>query len=421
MIKAYASKQGSYWKEKQPISIKGEPLIFKEKKQLLEGLGGALTKSSAYNYALLDEKNRKLLLDLYYSSNGLGYSLSRISIGSNDFSPYVYDDINEDGGMDLKNEEDVLSLLDEANKINHQEILLSSWSPLAKWKDNSSKENGGHLKEEYLDKCAEYYVSFANALLERGYDIQYISPQNEPEARQVWESCLMDEKLEGKLALKIKNLCPKLRILLWDHNRDVMLRRASNYDENVLKMCAGFAYHWYDGNKHEELGKVKEKYKDKLLLQSEACVELLLLDKNKDGLIGRYASFERYYKDHVMDLLYGSNGFIDWNILLDEKGGPNHVGNYCEAPLMREKDKLFINPSYYALKHLSKVIKKNRTFIETNELEGILVATSMDEFGKIAITMSNNRENNAIISIDKFGLNFLLEPKETITVWEDNK
>ena len=106
MIKAYASKKGSYWKEKRPIDIEGEPIIFKKKKQILLGLGGTITKASAYNYALLDEENKKLLLNLYYSSNGLDYNLSRLSIGSNDFSPYIYDDINENGEIDLKNEED---------------------------------------------------------------------------------------------------------------------------------------------------------------------------------------------------------------------------------------------------------------------------------------------------------------------------
>ena len=150
---------------------------------------------------------------------------------------------------------------------------------------------------------------------------------------------------------------------------------------------------------------------------------LILFDQGKkeDELIGRYTSFERYYQDHVKDLLYGSNGFIDWNILLDDKGGPNHVGNYCEAPIMRRGNKIFINPSYYALKHLSKVIKKNKTYMETNELQDIFIASSVDEFGKIAITMSNNRKNNAIITINEIGLNYLLEPKETITVWEENE
>jgi len=26
-------------------------------------------------------------------------------------------------------------------------------------------------------------------------------------------------------------------------------------------------------------------------------------------------------------------GFTDWNILLDETGGPNHAGNFCFAPV----------------------------------------------------------------------------------------
>ena len=31
---------------------------------------------------------------------------------------------------------------------------------------------------------------------------------------------------------------------------------------------------------------------------------------------------------------HGVTAFYDWNILLDEKGGPNHVGNYCDAPFL---------------------------------------------------------------------------------------
>ena len=37
------------------------------------------------------------------------------------------------------------------------------------------------------------------------------------------------------------------------------------------------------------------------------------------------------------DLNYGANGYIDWNMVLDNKGGPNHKFNFCNSPIMLDK------------------------------------------------------------------------------------
>ena len=38
-----------------------------------QGLGGAITEATAYNFAKLDSDKQKKLLDLYYGENGLDY------------------------------------------------------------------------------------------------------------------------------------------------------------------------------------------------------------------------------------------------------------------------------------------------------------------------------------------------------------
>jgi glucosylceramidase len=39
----------------------------------------------------------------------------------------------------------------------------------------------------------------------------------------------------------------------------------------------------------------------------------------------------------INDLNRWTVGWIDWNLLLDEQGGPNHVGNFCSAPFLADR------------------------------------------------------------------------------------
>ena len=43
---------------------------------------------------------------------------------------------------------------------------------------------------------------------------------------------------------------------------------------------------------------------------------------------------EIYAHDIIGDLNAGINAYIDWNMVLDCHGGPNHKFNYCNSPIM---------------------------------------------------------------------------------------
>jgi glucosylceramidase len=43
---------------------------------------------------------------------------------------------------------------------------------------------------------------------------------------------------------------------------------------------------------------------------------------------------ERYAHTVLADLAAGSQGWIEWNLVLDSIGGPNHLGNVCDAPIL---------------------------------------------------------------------------------------
>lgn len=68
----------------------------------------------------------------------------------------------------------------------------------------------------------------------------------------------------------------------------------------------------------------------------------------------------------LSDFNNGAVAWTDWNIILDETGGPNHVKNFCFAPMhadTRDGSLHFMN-SYYYIGHFSNssVPVRNESF-----------------------------------------------------------
>jgi glucosylceramidase len=91
--------------------------------------------------------------------------------------------------------------------------------------------------------------------------------------------------------------------------------------------------------------------------------------------------------------------WIDWNLILDENGGPNHVGNYCSAPIIvdtRSQDILY-QSSYYYLGHFSRFIKRGDRIIECeNKTDNLLALASINDSGitsTIVMNKNNSQEN----------------------------
>ena len=80
----------------------------------------------------------------------------------------------------------------------------------------------------------------------------------------------------------------------------------------------------------------------------------------------------------INDFNNGTVGWTDWNILLDEKGGPNHVENFCFAPMHADTQtgELIYTPSYYYIGHFSKFIRPNAKRLNTVSSRSHLLSTS---------------------------------------------
>lgn len=370
--------------------------------QTVLGIGGAITDASAETFYQLPKTRQQEILQAYYdSTKGIGYSLARTQINSCDFSSssytYVQDNDTALKSFSVKHDEQYrIPLIKEATKTaGNLTLFASPWSPPAWMKDNNNLLHGGHLKPEYYATWANYFVQFIKAYKQEGIDVWGVSVQNEPMASQTWESCIYTADMERDFvkndlgpAFQKAGMSDK-KIIIWDHNRDLMYQRASTVlnDPEAAKYVWGVGFHWYMHDDFDNVKRVQEAFPNTHLLFTEGCNYPFNLDSVYEWHWG-----ENYGRSMVHDFNNGAVGWTDWNILLNQRGGPNHVGNYCFAPIHADtaSGKLYYMNSYYYIGHFSKFIRPGaKRIISSSNRDHLLTTAFVNPDGKIAIIVLN--------------------------------
>ncbi len=379
--------------------------------QNIIGFGGAFTESAAYNLGRVNKSVReKAIKDYFDKEEGLGYTIGRVSIHGCDFSlsSYTYIEENDkelktfDISRDLTY---VVPLIKDAEKYAKEPIslLASPWSPPAFMKDNNSMIFGGKLLPEYFDSWANYYVKFIEEYRKQGLTVWGISVQNEPVAVQRWDSCIYSGEEERDFVknhlgpVMEKSSASDVKILIWDHNRDIIVKRAEIVlaDKEANKYVWGTAFHWYGNEDFANVGKVHDMFPDKGLLFTEGCQEGgVHFDSWKTG--------ERYARNMIGDFNNWCQGYIDWNLFLDNTGGPNHVNNLCDAPIIVDifPEKLIHQSSYYYIGHFSKYIRPNalRVKVTNNSILKVTAFKNIDN--SLAFVILNEDNEKRIFSFE---------------------
>lgn len=376
--------------------------------QTMEGIGGALTDASAETFAKLTEAVRQEFLSAYFDAEtGIGYNLARTNIASCDFSTGSYGYVEENDSLlhtfSIAHDEEYKipfikkSIAAAGGKLK---LFVSPWSPPAWMKDNHSLLQGGKLLEQYKQSWANHFVKFINAYEAKQIPVWGLSVQNEPMAVQRWESCVYTAEEERDFIKKYlgpaleKNGLQDKKLIAWDHNRDLIYQRASVIfnDPEADRYVWGLGFHWYEtwtGSDMQfgNLKLVQDAFPDKKLIFTEGCVEKFNMDSVSNWKLG-----ERYGYSMVNDFNSGTVAWTDWNILLDENGGPNHVGNYCFAPIHADTKagKLIYTNSYYYIGHFSKFIREGAKRIACSSNRDKLQTTAfINPDGKIAVVVLN--------------------------------
>jgi glucosylceramidase len=386
--------------------------------QTMLGIGGALTDAAAETFYKLPRDKQKELLAAYYDKDkGIGYTMARTNIQSCDFSSDSYSYIKEgDGALKTFNISHDrayrIPFIKEAMAAAGGKLTLfaSPWSPPAFMKDNNSLLHGGKLLTKYYQSWANFFGKFIRAYENEGVPIWGLSVQNEPMASQSWESCKYTAEEQRDF---VKNfLGPTLqkqglgakKLIIWDHNRDLLYQQASTIleDPAAAKYVWGIGFHWYEtwtgaGQQFESLRRTHEAFPAKNLIFTEGCIEKFDFKKINDWSLG-----ERYGLSMINDLNAGTVAWTDWNVLLDEKGGPNHVGNFCFAPVHADlrNGSLIYTSSYYYLGHFSKYIRPGAKRVAAVASRDKLLTTAyLNPDGKLSVIVMNNTDEKIEYSL----------------------
>ena len=376
--------------------------------QTVEGFGGALTESSAETLLRLPPAlRRKAVESFYHPTRGLGYVLARIHVNSCDFSlgNWSCDDTPGDTALrDFSVEHyrrAIFPLVKAAAKAAGRPLwlLASPWSPPAWMKTNGQMNEGGGLKPECRDAWARFFVRFAEACRAEGLPLSAFTVQNEEKARQTWDSCVWTAEETRDFvrdhlgpALRRAGLSRDIGLYFWDHNKERTLDRARTLlgDAKAARFVAGIAVHWYSGDHFEQLGMFRERWPRKDVIASECCCEAYRKD-----LRDLWHQGERYAHDIIGNLNNGMTRWIDWNVLLDAQGGPNHVGNFCNAPLRTDAEfrSLSFQPIYHFIGHFSRFIRPGAVRLGTSrwtpDVDAVAARNADGSFVAVALNRSD--------------------------------
>lgn len=337
-------------------------------------------------------------------------------------------------------------------------IIASAWTAPPWMKDigdwyqgpgpvNGFRGTGGALAPGYEQVYADYLLRYLDAYRQQGVDIWGLTPVNEPLGNSgKWESMQFDPRAQGVFIRE--HLGPRLRsnrddsvkLLMYDHARDQLEEWADTIygDPECAKYIDGAAVHWYESTYkvfEDVFDRVHQRYPDKMIVHTEGCIDDLgndapegVLDpvgfKEKDWFRNdsfwwndnatdwaysvtwegvdpndhpRYTPVHRYARNIIVSLNHWLCGWIDWNCVLDQRGGPNHVGNYCGAPIMidTEAGEVYYTPVYYVLSQLSRSIRPGDRVVQTGVSLGepandcLYACASVNDRGLLSVQVLN--------------------------------
>ncbi len=381
--------------------------------QTLLGFGGAFTEAAAVTWLGLSPARREELLKAYFDDrSGHSYSLCRVPMGSCDFALGNHAHVETPGDCDLasfsiaRDRQALIPFIQAAQQMAGEplKLLASPWSPPAWMKSNGQMNHGGRLKPECRRAWARCFVRFIEAYAAEGIPIWGVSVQNEPMAAQRWDSCLYTSEEERDFVRDF--LGPELEaagfahvnILIWDHNRDLMIERAKVVyaDAEAARFVWGIGFHWYGENHFDHVQQAHEAWPDKHLLFTEGCQE-------GGPHLDSWELGERYVHAMINDLNRWTEGWIDWNLVLDHAGGPNHAGNYCSAPILVNpaNDALLRQSSYFYIGHFARFVKVGARRLQCATTFGDLEAAAFgNPDGSLAIVVMNRSERGIRFRLD---------------------
>ncbi len=400
--------------------------------QSILGFGGAFTESSAHLLKQLKPELRTAVLKAYFAEEGANYSMARTHMNSCDFSlsSYSYAPVENDTALEHfaieEDREDLIPMIKQAQEISKEgfKLLSSPWTAPPWMKDNQAWF-GGKLLTEFYPTWANYFVKYQKDYQAEGIPIWGFTIENEPLGNDAhWESMHFSPE---EMALFVKeHLAPTLKenqldpeLYVFDQNKGEELAEWSEAlltDTALLPHIAGTAVHWYASTVKTFDASLQETHKlapDKSIIHSEACIDAEVphwkeddwywkkeatdwgyqwAPEDKKADHPKYVPAYRYARDIIGCMNNWVEAWIDWNMVLDPQGGPNHAKNWCVAPILVDtaKQEVYKTPLYYVLSHFSKFVRPGAKRIAWNsDLKDLQSTAFVNPEGEVIVILFN--------------------------------
>lgn len=328
--------------------------------QRFTGAGASVTEASASLINDLPSGTRDSLLRSLFSraGDGIGLNYLRQPLGSTDFNSgsfYTYEDTPGQFSI-ARDQQEILPVLQQALAVNPTiRFMGSPWSPPA-WMKSGGSLNGGSLLPEHYDDYADYLVRAIQDYAQQGVTLSDLTVQNEPLFATSYPSMSMSAAQQAEFFRVLDGALTRAglatQIFAYDHNWD-----RPDYPLDVFAGTAGIdrvvgaAFHCYGGAPEAQAQVVAA---GKRVYFTECS------GTDSDDAARTFGDTLVWHAENlvVRNMRNGGETVINWNLALDQNGGPHqgHCGTRCNGVVEIAGGTVTRNAEFYVLGHLSKFI-----------------------------------------------------------------
>lgn len=295
---------------------------------------------------------------------------------------------------------------------------------------------------DYYQAFADYHARWLNLTTNDGVPVWTISTGNQPayavhfqcgQIGNTWNSGDQADWMVNHLAPALQQTGLDVKIHVYDDMRNGSIEYLGNMTQrqpNVMEYADFIALHPYFDmiTSPEELRILRQKY-NKPILYTEMSFGVKGTGVVEGTMPGSWPRAEEFLTIIMDALRHDVAGYIDWNLILDSKGGPSYIGRSIDAFILANEDhtEFHKQPMYYAMAHFAKFIPRHSlriasTFSGSSKSQVQAVAYQRPD-DKISLVLYNNGTNLVDVTlVDALRGNteITLKPKSLNTIIYSN-
>jgi glucosylceramidase len=387
--------------------------------QKIDGFGATFNEAGMICLNSLNAASKdSVLKNLFDQESGSGYTLMKSPITACDFASagpwYTFDDTPGDTAMvHFSIERDLgpnglVTFIKDASRFGKFEIE-SPMDFAPDWMYFGLKDGEKNIKPEYYKALAKYYSRFLQAYAEQGITINYLNLFNE--AHNKWYSNVtynvMGELIKNYVVprLKADGLSTKIQLGETSNRPEAIAKFPPVLsDPDVKKNVHSLTVHGYDWDKFSTITELHNKFPDLPIWMTEVCYVTGGLfppgGPNKSPVY-EFSDGEFWGNMIMNDMKNWISGWIYWNMILDQNGGPWLISVPHGDPdpnqqhpvviIDRNTKKVTYTGLYYYLGHFSKFVKPGAYRINTTGgSQQLNFAGFQNADGTIVLNIINN-------------------------------